>query len=116
MLPPGAVRRRLLTVAVVGGGFTGVEGFGELLSLATTLLKHYPELSADELTFHLVEARDRILPEVGTEPARWVVRHLEKRGALVHLGASLVSAENDQIVLSDGMKYDNHLLVWVAGT
>jgi NADH dehydrogenase FAD-containing subunit len=45
-----------------------------------------------------------------------VVRHLEKRGALVHLGASLVSAENDQIVLSDGMEYDNHLLVWVAGT
>src|SRR3954451_20389908 len=34
-LPPGPERQRLLTVTVVGGGFTGVEGFGELLSLAT---------------------------------------------------------------------------------
>lgn len=122
-MPPGPERRKLLTVTVVGGGFTGVEGFGEMLSLATTLLNHYPELSADELGFHLVEARDRILPEVRdrilpevtAEPARWVVRHLEKRGARVHLGTSLVSAKNDHIVLSDGTEYDNHLLVWVAG-
>jgi NADH dehydrogenase FAD-containing subunit len=114
-LPPGPERRKLLTVTVVGGGFTGVEVFGEMLSLATALLKRYPELSADELGFHLVELRDRILPEVTAEPARWVVRHLEKRGGRVHLGASLVSAKNDHIVLSDGTEYDNHLLVWVAG-
>jgi NADH:quinone reductase (non-electrogenic) len=114
-LPPGPQRRKLLTVTVVGGGFTGVEAFGEMLSLATTLLKHYPELSADDLGFHLVEVHDRLLPEVTAEPARWVARHLEKRGARIHLGTSLVSAVNDHIVLSDGTEYDNHLLVWAAG-
>lgn len=114
-LPLGPQRSKLLTATVVGGGFSGVEAFGELLSLATALLKHYPELSADELGFHLIEVRDRILPEVTAEPARWVVRHLEKRGARIHLGTSLVSAENDHIVLSDGTEYDNHLLVWAAG-
>ncbi len=40
-LPRGPERRKLLTVTFVGGGFAGVEGFGELLSLATALLKHY---------------------------------------------------------------------------
>ncbi|RIQ20290.1 NAD(P)/FAD-dependent oxidoreductase [Jiangella rhizosphaerae] len=114
-LPPGPERRKLLTVTVVGGGFTGVEGFGELLSLATALLKHYPELSADDLAFHLVEVRDRILPEVTDEPGRWVVRHLEKRGGHVHLETKLVSAEGGHIVLSDGTEYDNHLLIWAAG-
>ncbi|WP_116951020.1 NAD(P)/FAD-dependent oxidoreductase [Jiangella endophytica] len=114
-LPPGRERRRLLTVTVVGGGFTGVEGFGELLSLATALLKHYPELSADDLAFHLVEVRDRILPEVTDQPGAWVVRHLERRGAHVHLGTKLVSARDGHIVLSDGAEYDNHLLVWTAG-
>ncbi|WP_026875288.1 NAD(P)/FAD-dependent oxidoreductase [Jiangella gansuensis] len=114
-LPPGPERRRLLTVTFVGGGFTGVEGFGELLSLATALLKYYPELSAGDLWFHLVEARDRILPEVTDEPGRWVVRHLEERGAHVHLGTKLVSADDGHIVLSDGAEYDNHLLVWTAG-
>ncbi|MBB5790308.1 NADH dehydrogenase [Jiangella mangrovi] len=114
-LPAGPERRKLLTVTVVGGGFSGVEAFGELLSLATALFEHYPELSADELGFHLVEVRDRILPEVSDKPARWVVEHLEKRGARVHLDTSLVSAVNDHIVLSDGTEYDNHLLVWAAG-
>ncbi|PZF85886.1 NAD(P)/FAD-dependent oxidoreductase [Jiangella anatolica] len=114
-LPPGPDRKRLLTVTVVGGGFTGVEGFGELLSLATALLKRYPELSFDDLGFHLVELRDRILPEVTDKPGAWVVRHLEKRGGHVHLETKLVSAENGHVVLSDGTEYDNHLLVWAAG-
>lgn len=34
------------------------------------------------------------MPEVTAEPARWVVRHLEKRVASVHLGTSLVAAGN----------------------
>ncbi|TCC63461.1 NAD(P)/FAD-dependent oxidoreductase [Kribbella pittospori] len=114
-LPPGPERRKLLTVTVVGGGFTGVECFGELLSLATALLKYYPELSEDELGFHLVELRDRILPEVTDGPGRWVVEHLEKRGGRIHLGTSLLSAKDDHVVLSDGTEYDNHLLVWAAG-
>ncbi|MGO4431693.1 FAD-dependent oxidoreductase, partial [Streptomyces sp. MCAF7] len=70
-LPRGPERRKLLTVTFVGGGFSGVEGFGELLSLAAALLKHYPELDAQELDFHLVEARGRILPEVTDEPGAW---------------------------------------------
>ncbi|MFE0453677.1 NAD(P)/FAD-dependent oxidoreductase [Streptomyces sp. NPDC058914] len=114
-LPPGAERRRLLTVTFVGGGFSGVEGFGELLSLATALLKSYRELSMDDLSFHLVEARGRILPEVGDEPGAWVVRSLERRGARVHLNTQLVSAENGHVVLSDGEEFDSALIVWTAG-
>ena len=88
-LPPGPERARLLTVTFVGGGFTGVEGFGETLSLATALLESYPELAPDDLHFHLVEARDRILPEVSTRPGAWVVRSLEQRGGRVHLNTSV---------------------------
>ncbi|MBE1491076.1 NAD(P)/FAD-dependent oxidoreductase [Plantactinospora soyae] len=114
-LPPGPDRRRLLTVTVVGGGFTGVEGFGELLSLATALLASYPELTLPDLAFHLVEADGRVLPEVTDDVARWVVRHLERRGAHVHLDTQLVSAVDGHIVLSTGEKYDNELLIWTAG-
>ncbi|MER7926058.1 NAD(P)/FAD-dependent oxidoreductase [Streptomyces sp. NPDC096057] len=114
-LPPGPDRRKLLTVTFVGGGFSGVEGFGELLSLATALLRHYPELSADELRFHLVEARDRILPEVGDGPGAWVVRTLRDRGAEVHLNTQLVSAQDGHVVLSNGEEFDSGLLVWAAG-
>ena len=115
VLSPGPERSRLLTVAFVGGGFSGVEGFGETLSLATALLKSYPELRFSDLSFHLVEARDRILPEVTDKPGRRVVRALERRGAHIHLGAQLVSAEGGHLVLSTGDEFDAHTIVWTAG-
>lgn len=115
VLEPGPERNRLLTVTFVGGGFSGVEGFGELLSLATALLKSYPELRFSELSFHLIEAQGRILPEVTDEPGSWVVRSLEERGAQVHLNTQLVSAENGHVVLSTGEEFDTELLVWTAG-
>jgi NADH dehydrogenase len=115
LLPPGPERSRLLTVTFVGGGFSGVEGFAELLSLATALLRSYPELRFEDLSFHLVEARDRILPEVTDKPGEWVVRHLVERGARIHLEAQLLSAEGGHIVLSTGEEFDSHTIVWTAG-
>jgi NADH dehydrogenase len=114
-LEPGPQRRRLLTVTFVGGGFSGVEGFGELLSLATALTRRYPEIEESELAFHLVEARDRILPEVTDKPGAWVVRSLEKRGAHVHLNAQLLSADGGHVVLSTGEEFDSDLIVWTVG-
>lgn len=114
-LEPGADRRRLLTFTFVGGGFSGVEGFAELMSLAQTLVKYYPGLSVDDLAFHLVEASGRILPEVTEKPGRWVVRMLERRGAQVHLNTTMDSAANGHVVLSDGTTFDSELIVWTAG-
>lgn len=115
VLPPGPERRRLLTVTFVGGGFTGVEGFGELLSLARALLRSYRELDPDDLDFRLVEASDRILPEVSAGPGAWVVKELERRGGHVHLNTTLLSAEDGHVVLSDGEEFDSELIVWTAG-
>jgi NADH dehydrogenase len=114
-LEPGQRRRKLLTVTFVGGGFSGVEGFAELLSLARALLKKYPELSESDLAFHLVEATGRILPEVSDKPGEWVVKMLEKRGAVVHLNTTMKSADDGHVVLSDGSTFDSELIVWTAG-
>ena len=114
-LGPGPERSKLLTVTFVGGGFTGVEGFGELLSLSTALMKRYPELRPEELDFHLVEASGRILPEVTDEPGQWVVRSLVKRGGHVHLNARIISAEDGHVVLSTGEEFDTNLIVWTVG-
>ncbi|MFF2451794.1 NAD(P)/FAD-dependent oxidoreductase [Isoptericola sp. NPDC058082] len=114
-LPRGPERERLLTVTFVGGGFSGVEGFAELLSLAHDLLPRYPEIDAAELRFHLVELSDRILPEVTDRPGRWVVEQLERRGARVHLGTGLESAAGGVVRLSTGESFASGLLVWTAG-
>jgi NADH dehydrogenase len=114
-LPDGPERRRLLTVTVVGGGFSGVEVFGEMLSLASSLLRSYPELSFSDLSFHLIESNGRILPEVTEKPGRWVVHHFAQRGAHVHLNTQLVSARGGEVVLSTGERYMTNILVWAAG-
>ncbi|WP_420111777.1 NAD(P)/FAD-dependent oxidoreductase, partial [Pseudactinotalea sp.] len=114
-LPPGPERRAALTVTIAGGGFTGVELFGELLSLGTSLLRSFDELDVDDLSFHLVEASERILPEVSDGPGGWVVRHLEERGGHIHLNARVVSATDGRIVLSTGEEYPNGILVWATG-
>jgi NADH dehydrogenase len=114
-LPPGAERSRLLTVVVVGGGFTGVEGFGELLSLATALLDSYPELDSADLAFHLVEGRGRLLPEVSDRPAAWVLGSLQRRGGHIHLNTTVLSAEGGHVIMSDGTELDTDLIVWTAG-
>ncbi|MFD7159338.1 NAD(P)/FAD-dependent oxidoreductase [Kribbella sp. NPDC059898] len=114
-LEPGPRRRKLLTVTFVGGGFSGVEGMAELLSLARALLKKYPELSESDLAFHLVEASGRILPEVSDKPGQWVVENFEKRGAVVHLNTTMTSADDGHVVLSDGSEFDSELIVWTAG-
>ena len=114
-LPEGPARRRALTVTFIGGGFAGVEGFGELLSLARAALQRYPEISPVELSFHLVEASDRVLPEVSPKTGAWVVRAFERRGGHVHLATTVDSARRGEVVLSSGERFESGLIVWTAG-
>jgi NADH dehydrogenase len=114
-LPPGPERQRRLTATFIGGGFNGVEGFGEVLSLAHAITRFYPAISAAELDFHLVEATDHLLPEVTRRASGWVCRHLEGRGATVHLSTTATSVVDGRVQLSTGETFDSGLVVWTAG-
>jgi NADH dehydrogenase len=115
VLPAGPERERLLTVIVVGGGFAGIEVFAELRSLASALLKDYPQLTFDETHFHLIEAMGRIMPEVSLKTSEWVLKDLAKRGAFVHLDTQLQSAVDGIVQLSTGETIPADLIVWTAG-
>jgi NADH dehydrogenase len=114
-LPAGPERDRLLTVVVVGGGFAGIETFGELRSLASSLLKLYPSISMDDTHFHLIEAMGRIMPEVSLPTSHWVLKNLAERGAEVHLDTQLKSAVGGVIELSTGESFESDLIIWTAG-
>jgi NADH dehydrogenase len=114
-LPKGPARARLLTFTVIGGGFAGVEVFGEMRSLATYLLKLHPGISFDEVHFHHVEAMGRIMPEVSLETSKWVLNNFAERNATVHLNTQLTSAVDGKIELSSGLKFESDLIVWTAG-
>jgi len=109
------LKRRLLNVTVVGGGFAGVEAIAELRNLSSYLVGKYPTIAFEETSFHLVEALGRIMPEVSERNAQWVVGDLERRGVTVHLNTQMTSAENGVIELSTGERYETDLLIWTAG-
>jgi len=114
-MAPGPARDRLLTVVVVGGGFAGIEAFAELRSLASALVKDYPQLTFDDTHFHLVEAMSRIMPEVSLKTSEWVLKNLAQRGAYVHLDTQVTSAVDGNVELSTGEVLPTDLIVWTAG-
>ncbi len=114
-LPAGPQRDRLLTVVVVGGGFAGIEVFGELRSAASSLLAQYPNLTIDDTHFHLIEAMGRIMPEVSHPTSLWVIKNLAQRAAEIHLDTQLQSAVDGVIQLSTGESFESDLIVWTAG-
>lgn len=114
-MPAGKARERLLTFAVIGGGFAGIEAFAEMRSLVSDLIKHYPNITFEETKFHLVEAMGRIMPEVSLETSHWVLKNLDQRGATVHLNTQLQSAVGGKLELSSGISFESDVIVWTAG-
>ena len=114
-LPPGPERDRLLTFVVVGGGFAGIEVFGEMRSLASSLVALYPTINFEDTHFHLIEAMGRIMPEVSLKTSLWVIKNLAERGAQIHLDTQLSSAVGGKIELSTGETFESDTIVWTAG-
>jgi NADH dehydrogenase len=114
-LPAGPERDRILTFVVVGGGFAGIELFGELRSYASALLGQYKNLTIDDTHFHLIEAMGRIMPEVSHKTSLWVLKNLAQRDAIVHLDTQLSSAVGGRIELSTGESFESDTIIWTAG-
>ena len=109
------VRERALTFVFVGGGFAGVEAMAELEDLLRYATRYLHRVRPSDLRFVLVEASDRILPEVGEEMGRWTVEALRERGIEVRLGTRLESTVGGVVQLSDGTTMLSDTVVWTAG-
>jgi NADH dehydrogenase len=109
------VRRRALTFVVVGAGFAGVEALAELEDMAKHSTRYYRNIQPADIRWVLVEATNRVLPEVGPEMGKWTLEQLRERGIEVKLDTRLESCEGGHVVLSDGTEFDAETLVWTAG-
>ena len=95
------LRRRYLTIVVIGGGLVGVELLGELTAFADDVLRYYPRLRRDEVRFHLFEAGARILPEIDQKLADAATRVLRRRGADIRASTPVRSIETGRVHLAD---------------
>jgi NADH dehydrogenase len=113
--PDPEVRKASLTFVFVGGGYAGIEALAEMEDVVRDALKYYPELKKDEVKFVLVEATNRILPEVGPDMGAYAARQLDQRGIDLRLETRLESCVDGLIKLSDGDSFPAETLVWTAG-
>lgn len=104
-----------LSVAIVGGGATGVELAAELKH-AIDLLARYgsPDLPR-HLRLVLLESGPRLLPAFPERVSAAATRTLGDLGVEVRTGAMVTGADPAGFALKDGGRIDAVLKVWAAG-
>lgn len=110
-----ALRKRLLNFTFVGGGFAGAEALAELEDMARYATRYYENVSREDMSWTLIEAAGRVMPEVSEKMGVYVVKALEERDIKVYLNTFLKTVEGGHAVLSDGTEFDTDTLVWNAG-
>ncbi|GGO02745.1 NAD(P)/FAD-dependent oxidoreductase [Micromonospora parathelypteridis] len=113
--PDEEVRRSALTFTFVGGGYAGIEALAEMEDMARDALRYYPELKQDEVRWVLVEATQRVLPEVDRDMGAYTVQQLLKRNMDIRLDTRLESCVDGVVKLSDGDSFRSDTIVWTAG-
>lgn len=108
-------RDELLTFVFVGGGYAGLEALAELQDFAADAIESYPRARLHGMRWVLVEASDRVLPEIDIELADYALRELRGRGIDIRLETTLEEAGADFARLSSGETLPTRTVVWTAG-
>ena len=108
-------RHSLLTYVFVGAGYAGVEGLAELQDFAADVLEMYPRCKLHGVRFMIVEARDRLMPELSPGLAEFAGNELKRRGIEIRLGTTIERVSADSTELSTGEVIPTRSVAWTAG-
>jgi NADH dehydrogenase len=114
-LEDGDARREYLTYVFVGAGYAGLEGLAELQDFTADVIDLYPRCRVTGMRWILVEATERVMPEIGPKLAEFAVRELRGRGIEIRTKTTLDEVTAGSARLSDGENVPTRTLVWTAG-
>ena len=103
------------SIAVVGGGPTGVEMAGAIAELKRGPLTSDSAEAAKNIDVYLVEAGSRVLPALSPKLSERTKKDLEKLGVKVLTNAAVKEVKPRQIIFADGSKIPSEVTVWAAG-
>ncbi|HKZ81560.1 MAG TPA: FAD-dependent oxidoreductase [Pyrinomonadaceae bacterium] len=106
-----ALRQKLLTFVVAGGGFSGVEVVAELNDFVRDVIRNYRQLDPKEVRVVLLHSAARILPELDEKLALYAQNILKKRGVEILLNTKLQAATGEDAILSDGSRIPTKTLI-----
>lgn len=111
-----ARKKRLLSVVVVGAGYSGVEVTGEVADLLKASARFYKTIKAADVQVSLLEGRDRILPELPESLSNFTLRKMTRRGIEVRVRTFAQSVSEEEVRLKDGSAISAATVICTIGT
>ncbi len=111
-----AERSRLMTVAIVGGGPTGVELAGAFADLVhRSLRSNFRRIDTSELRIILIEGSQHILEAFDPEQSLYARKRLEKLGVEVRNNTRVTQVRAGALDFKDGTTLESAAIIWAAG-
>src|ERR1043166_7629168 len=111
-----AVRARLMTIVIVGGGPTGVELAGAFAELARTVLKRdFRRIDPGKARVILIEASPVVLSHLPMDLAESATEQLSRMGVQVRTSTRVKSIGAARVELESGEVIAAENIIWVAG-
>ncbi len=109
-------RKQLLTIAIVGGGATGVELAGSLLELIKqSLLRDFPKLYHREVKLLVIQKSDRLFTEFPESLGHYTTKKLRSLGVKVLLNSQVTKVTDGGLELDDGFRISAETTIWAVG-
>jgi len=114
-LSQGASQRKL-SVAIIGGGATGVELSAELHKAREELVKYGMKyVTPEHMEVTLIEAGPRLVPQLDNNISEQAKAELIKLGVRVKTNTLVKKAEPNGFLTGDGNFIGADIMVWAAG-
>ncbi len=109
------IRRRLLTIVIVGGGPTGVEMAGAVVELARkALAADFRDVDPGQAQVILLEAGRRVLPGFPEHLSDYAADALTRLGVDVRLGDAVTACDADGVTVGNE-RVNAQTVIWAAG-
>lgn len=111
-----AERARLMTIAIVGGGPTGVELSGAFADLIHRSLRtNFRRIDTSRLRVVLIEGSDRVLGAFDEDQSEYARQRLQTLGVDIWTGKQVDEVHAGVLHFTDGSQLEARAIIWAAG-
>lgn len=116
LTPSESERTKLMTVAIVGGGPTGVELAGAFADLVHRSLKsNFRRIDTSKLRIILIEGSGNILETYDLNQSVYARKHIEQIGVEVRTNTKVTNIRAGALEFADGTCLEAAAIIWAAG-
>ena len=115
LLSDPALKKRMLSFVVVGGGYSGVETAGQLLDLFESSHKYYLNINKDDFQVCLIHSRDHLLPTLSESLGKYAEKKLRQRGLHIYLNRRVKAVTANTVYLDDDSTIETSTVVSTVG-